>query len=262
MENFWTQFVITVAGSGLFVTILEALLGRFRIGRRSEQLGAWQGELEALRKIDRSSGSGAALHIAARKGVYRSIANRLVPPTFWQGLGFFIAGLLTITLSAILLWVIEPAGNAWDVARIGMGVLYGIVALLAVAMCFVRPYASDRLRAAVLAGIESNERSDGGAPLRFRVAVRGVLREQNADKWSDLFAYEPTEEDEVDRAKRKLTAYLRNPYQWWIQHSVEPDIRGGVFSFLGEVHALESKVPPSGATHPQTDAPSEDCKQV
>lgn len=236
MKDFWPQLVITVASSSLFVALLQALLGRFRISRRSEQLAAWQNELEVLNQIDRTTGSGAALHIAARQGVYRSIANRLVPPTFWQAFGFFIAGLLAATLSVTLFWIVESAGLPWEIGRIGLASLYSFLAFLAFAMCFMRPRASEKLRAAVLAGIEAGENSSPGAKQRFQASKRELLREQNEQRWDEVFDYIPSETNKTCKQARKNSNRLSEPYKFLIRHAVEPTVRDGVFNFLRDLH--------------------------
>lgn len=266
MTNFWSQLAITIASSGLFVALLQALFGRFRLGRRSEQLSAWQNELEVLNKIDRTTGSGAALHVAARQGVYRSIANRLVPPAFWQAFGFFVAGLLTAMLSLTLFFIIEPAPLPWDIGRFILATLYTVLTCLAFAMWYLRPRASEKLRAAVLAGIEFGENTNPGAEGRLQLSQRDLFREQDAAKWNQIFDFTPSVKDLGSKKERKNNSHLTQPYKRLIYHAVEPTVRDGVLNFLRDLHKSADPettptLPDESSTRDRANGKAEDCSR-
>src|SRR5699024_9787202 len=136
--DFWLQLVLNVTGSSLVVTVFQAVLGRFRIGRRSEHIGAWSDELNKLRQIDRTTSSRAALHFASPQSMYQAHANRIFPTTLLQCFGFFIASILAAAMSAIMFWFVETTDALMlEVMRYIIGGIYAVFTLLMLVLFFM-----------------------------------------------------------------------------------------------------------------------------
>src|SRR5699024_765280 len=225
---------------------------RFRIGRRSEQIGAWSDELNKLRQIDRTTSSGAALHIASRQSVYQALANRIVPTTIWQCFGFFSASILAAAMSAIMFWFVETTDALMlDVMRYIIGGIYAVFTLLMLVLFFMRPRASHKIRSAVLSGIEAGEDTDPGAKFRLQDNTRILMRCKDEEPWSQIFSYV---QSKSDKPRRKVFSWFKkknqragrsktetrdhsNAFKWHISFGADPAVRAGAFSFLRDVYA-------------------------